>query len=173
MFRPYKMTEEPLNNDPDYKDFYASTKNDPNLVRAADSKDLTVSKIKTIVDKQFSLELEFKEQEIQKVEQRINTTKSMLDRLRAYVAAGYFGSGGLVVPGSKAISKIVLTKNLSSGSTQKILLYNLVFPRGLLQANNCSQHMLSHSPILSGATRLGIISTPIIPSSMVVSIHIW
>ena len=108
------MTEEPLNNDPDYKDFYASTKNDPNLVRAADSKDLTVSKIKTIVDKQFSLELEFKEQEIQKVEQRINTTKSMLDRLRAYVAAGYFGSGGLVVPGSKAVSKEPKAKKLKT-----------------------------------------------------------
>ena len=100
------MTEElSINNDPDYKDFYKSTKNDPNSVRAADSKDLAVSKIKTILEKQFAMELEFKEQEIQKVEQRINTTKSMLDRLRAYVAAGYFGSGGLVVPGSKAVTK--------------------------------------------------------------------
>ena len=102
------MTTEELssiNNDPDYQDFHESNKNDPNYVRAADSKDLTISKIKTILEKQFAMELEFKEQEILKVEHRINTTKSMLDRLRAYVAAGYFGSGGLVVPGSKAVTK--------------------------------------------------------------------
>ena len=104
------MTTEELssiNNDPDYQDFHESNKNDPNYVRAADSKDLAISKIKTILEKQFAMELEFKEQEILKVEHRINTTKSMLDRLRAYVAAGYFGSGGLVVPGSKAVLSLI------------------------------------------------------------------
>ena len=104
------MTDDSIRNDPDYKDFYNSNQNDPSSARAADSKDLTVNKIKSIVDKQFALELEFKEQEIQKIEQRINQTKSMLDRLRAYVAAGYFGSGGMVVPGSKAITNEPKTK---------------------------------------------------------------
>ena len=75
------MTTEELssiNNDPDYQDFHESNKNDPNYVRAADSKDLAISKIKTILEKQFAMELEFKEQEILKVEHCINTTKSCL-----------------------------------------------------------------------------------------------
>jgi len=99
------MTEDDLSirNDPDYKDFYQNNKNDPNSARAADSKHLAVFKIKEIVQKQFALELEFKEEEIHKIEQRINHIKGMLDRLRAYVAAGYFGSGGLIVPGFKAV----------------------------------------------------------------------
>lgn len=56
-----------------------------------DAKDNAIQKIKNIVRKQFTMEMHFKEQEIETIDQRIRQTKAALDRLRACILARYYG----------------------------------------------------------------------------------
>lgn len=56
-----------------------------------DAKDNAVQKIKNIIRKQFAMEIQLKEQEIETIDQRIRQTKASLDRLRACILARYYG----------------------------------------------------------------------------------
>lgn len=89
-------------DDPDYKDFHQEQLIDPSKAQAEDSKQSTVSRIHRILEKQFCIEIDYKEQEVNKIEHRIHQTKLALDRLRAYAVAGYYGSGGKIIPCAKA-----------------------------------------------------------------------
>lgn len=90
-------------NDPDYSDFHYNKTIDRSRISEQESKNKTISKIETILNEQFSNEIKAKEQEIVVIDKRICQTRAMLDRLRAYVAASYYGSGEKLIPMSKDI----------------------------------------------------------------------
>ncbi len=65
----------------------------------------TLVKISKIIEKQFDNELQLKEDEILLIDGRISQAKLMLDKLRAYLLANYYGYGGKVIKGKLKSAK--------------------------------------------------------------------
>lgn len=89
--------------DPDYNEFHQKPVFNRTKLKEEDTKNKTVEKIRTILVNQFKIEIEAKEHEVSVISGRINDCKVMLDRLRAYVVASYYGSGENIIPTTKAI----------------------------------------------------------------------
>ena len=89
--------------DPAYSEFHNKVGIDRNQIQLEDSKKKTVEKIRSILVSQFNEEINVKDHEINKIERRIHQNKMLLDRLRAYVVASYYGSGEKLVPVAKAL----------------------------------------------------------------------
>ena len=84
-------------DDPDYSDFHKKQTISRTTLTQEDTKEKTIQKIEAIIHKQFDVELKSKERELAMAERRINQTKTMLDRLRAYVLANYFSTGEVLI----------------------------------------------------------------------------
>lgn len=91
--------------DPDYQEFHEKQQIDRSKIQENISKEETIEKIENILNKQFSSEIEYKVNEIDLINDRIQNVQSMLDRLRAYVVASYYGSGEKIIPVAKSIEK--------------------------------------------------------------------
>ena len=85
--------------DPDYDEVIAT----PESFRRQDEEKLkrenSIRKIKEIIERQFDGELQAKEEEVLNIEKKISQTKFMLDQLRAYLLANYYGCNGKVIKG--------------------------------------------------------------------------
>lgn len=85
--------------DPDYEEVVET----PDSFRRRDeelsNRDETVKKIQDILERQFDGEIQAKEDEVLHIESRISQTKAMLDKLRAYLLANYYGCNGKLIRG--------------------------------------------------------------------------
>eukprot|EP00794_Sanderia_malayensis_P016162 gene16162-17785_t len=68
-------------------------------------RDKTVLKIKRIIERQYDNELHAKEEEIMHIDSKISQSKNMLDKLRAYLLANYYGYDSKLVKGSSWLEK--------------------------------------------------------------------
>ena len=87
-----------LGQDPDYEAFERNADQGQRQLEEDTHRNESVQRITGILKNQFSSEIQFKEREILVIDQRISQTRGMLDRLRAYVLANYYGSGGKLIP---------------------------------------------------------------------------
>ena len=85
--------------DPDYEQVVET----PDSFRRRDeelsNREESVKKIQEIFERQFDGEIQTKENEILQIESRISQTKAMLDKLRAYLLANYYGCNGKLIRG--------------------------------------------------------------------------
>ena len=118
-------------NDPDYDDFHKKQKVDRSQFQEETSKTQTITKIENILKKEFETEINYKEKELVKISSRINNVQAMLDRLRAYVSASYYGSGEKIIPTPRTIDT---RKRKLNNSKEKISNFNGVLPINKLYA---------------------------------------
>lgn len=79
--------------DPDYQDV-TEQQNKRQRVLEQDAKVATRLKIENIIKKEFAAEVHSREMEIDLIDQRLNQTRLIMDRLRACIVANYYGSAG-------------------------------------------------------------------------------
>ena len=90
-------TENAEPSDPDYENLRVDKLGEVNeSLHREDARDETVQKIQRIIHEQFSFEIELKEKEVTSINRRVHETRSLLDRLRACILAGYYGYGGVL-----------------------------------------------------------------------------
>ncbi|XP_021347557.1 YEATS domain-containing protein 2-like isoform X2 [Mizuhopecten yessoensis] len=83
--------------DPDYQDV-TEHQNKRQRVLEEDAKVATRLKIENIIKKEFAAEVQSREMEIDLIDQRLNQTRLIMDRLRACIVANYYGSAGQTKP---------------------------------------------------------------------------
>ncbi|XP_033733104.1 YEATS domain-containing protein 2-like [Pecten maximus] len=83
--------------DPDYQDV-TEQQNKRQRVLEQDAKVATRLKIEDIIKKEFAGEIHSREMEIDLIDQRLNQTRLIMDRLRACIVANYYGSAGQTKP---------------------------------------------------------------------------
>ncbi|XP_002166558.3 YEATS domain-containing protein 2 [Hydra vulgaris] len=131
--------------DPSYNEFHNKAGIDRNQIQLEDSKKKTVEKIRNILISQFNDEISNKHHEISKIERRIHQNKMLLDRLRAYVVASYYGSGEKVIPVSKALPTRKRKKREKENELQTSIIPNKklldekpqILKSNLLQFSSC------------------------------------
>ncbi|XP_060074938.1 YEATS domain-containing protein 2-like [Ylistrum balloti] len=79
--------------DPDYQDV-TEQQNKRQRVLEQDAKVATRLKIENIIKKEFAAEIHSREMEIDLIDQRLNQSRIIMDRLRACIVANYYGSAG-------------------------------------------------------------------------------
>lgn len=77
--------------DPDYEDV-SDRQNKRQRVLEEGAKEATKHKIEKIIRQQFGQEIERKEAEIMNISEKLERSRTVLDRLRACVVASYFGN---------------------------------------------------------------------------------
>ncbi|XP_073530583.1 YEATS domain-containing protein 2 isoform X2 [Phyllobates terribilis] len=81
--------------DPDYEDVAVVRQNKRHKAIETSARDAAISKIESIVNEQFAVELKNKENEIEIIDQRLTEARRMMDKLRAYIVANYYASAGV------------------------------------------------------------------------------
>ncbi|XP_077147200.1 YEATS domain-containing protein 2 isoform X3 [Ranitomeya variabilis] len=81
--------------DPDYEDVSVVRQNKRHKAIETSARDAAISKIESIVNEQFAVELKNKENEIEIIDQRLTEARRMMDKLRAYIVANYYASAGV------------------------------------------------------------------------------
>ncbi|XP_074653311.1 uncharacterized protein LOC141907535 [Tubulanus polymorphus] len=86
-----RNAESSIDVDPEYADI-AQHQTKKQKTFEKDAKKATIKKIETIIKRQFSEEISNKDKEIMVLDEKIHQTRSMLDKLRACLAAKYYSS---------------------------------------------------------------------------------
>ncbi|XP_014789540.1 YEATS domain-containing protein 2 [Octopus bimaculoides] len=83
-----------LNVDPDYEDVSEQQNKKQRLIEK-DAKAETIQKIEKIIQKQITIEIKEKENELNIIDQSIYQTRHLLDRLRACLVANYYSNDSI------------------------------------------------------------------------------
>uniref|UniRef100_T1IVR4 YEATS domain-containing protein n=1 Tax=Strigamia maritima TaxID=126957 RepID=T1IVR4_STRMM len=81
-----------IDQDPDYEDIIAHQNKRIKLLEQDGNSMFYIKEILRIVKSQFALSIANKEEEIDSADQRLSDARKMLDRLRAYIVAGYYSA---------------------------------------------------------------------------------
>ena len=85
--------------DPDYDEVIATPESFRRQDEEKSKRENSIRKIRDIIERQFNGEIQAKEEEVLGIEKKISQTKSMLDQLRAYLLANYYGCNGRLIRG--------------------------------------------------------------------------
>ena len=85
--------------DPDYDKVIATPESFRRQDEEKSKREHSIKKIRDIIQRQFNGEIQAKEEEVLNIEKKISQTKSMLDQLRAYLLANYYGCNGRLMKG--------------------------------------------------------------------------
>ena len=85
--------------DPDYDKVISTPESFRRQDEEKSKRENSIKKIRDIIERQFNGEIQAKEEEVMNIEKKISQTKSMLDQLRAYLLANYYGCNGRLMKG--------------------------------------------------------------------------
>ena len=102
--------------DPDYEQVVETLDSFRRRDEELSNREESVKKIQEIFERQFDGEIQTKENEIMQIESRISQTKAMLDKLRAYLLANYYGCNGKLIRGG-GLNKVKRVRSKEQRST--------------------------------------------------------
>ena len=82
--------------DPDYDEVIATPESFRRQDEEKSNRDSSIKKIRSILERHFDGEIHAKEEEVLNIERKISQTRNMLDRLRSYLLANYYGNGKMI-----------------------------------------------------------------------------
>ena len=85
--------------DPDYDEVVATPESSRRRDEENSKREDSIKKIRGILERHFNGEIKAKEEEVIDIEKKISETRTLLDQLRAYLLANYYGCNGKMIKG--------------------------------------------------------------------------
>ena len=106
--------------DPDYDEVIETPDSYRRINEVHSNREQTIKRIRDILERHFNGEIQAKEEEVLLIEKRVAQTREMIDKVRAYLLANYYGFKGKILYGKDLKRKAKYQRVDSSCSRKKV-----------------------------------------------------